>query len=208
MLKRTKGRLLLTLLVVTGFAGTINDTSLSKQERKLAISHLKDTKTDLLKSIRGLSETQLNFKLAADRWSIKESFYHLTLAESGFWNMLEKAMKKPATPEKRSEVKISDEDLLNTIKNRDGKTLGIPELFQPANASWRSMAEAVTAFKYSRAQHLKYVKTTTEDLRNHFIQLPFGWIDCYQFILFISAYSDNNLQQINETMTDARFLKR
>jgi hypothetical protein len=32
MLKRTKGRLLLTLLVVTGFAGTLNDTTLTKQE--------------------------------------------------------------------------------------------------------------------------------------------------------------------------------
>ena len=207
MLKRTKGRLLLTLLVVTGFAGTINDTSLSKQERKFAITHLKDTKTDLLKTIRGLSETQLNFKKYPDQWSIKERFYHLTLAESGYWDMLEASMKKPATPEKRSEVKISDEDLLNAMTNRAEKT-GVPEFLQSTRAKWKSMDEAVATFKSSKAQHLKYVKITTEDLRNHFIQLPFGWIDCYQFILFISAYSDNNLQQINETMTDAHFPKR
>ncbi len=118
MLKRTKGRLLLTLLVVTGFAGTINDTSLSKQERKFAITHLKDTKTDLLKSIRGLSDAQLNFKPSPDQWSIKECFYHLAVAESGFWDILETSMKKPATPEKRSEVKISDEDLLKPLPTR------------------------------------------------------------------------------------------
>ena len=101
MLKRTKGRLLLTLLVITGFAGTLNDTTLTKQERKFAVSQLKDTKTDLLKCIRGLSEKQLNFKPSAGRWSIKDCFNHLTLVEADFWKMLETYMNEPATPEKR-----------------------------------------------------------------------------------------------------------
>ena len=204
MLKRTKGRLLLTLLVVTGFAGTINNTSLSKQERKLAITHLKDTKTDLLKSVRGLSETQLNFRKSPNQWSIKECFYHLALAESGFWNMLEASMNKPATPEKRLQVRISDEDLLKVSTGTADKT-DVPGFFQPDRTKWKSMDEAVTFFKSSRAHHLKYVKTTTEDLRNHFIQSPYGWIDCYQFIIFMSGYSHRHIQQINETIADPGF---
>ena len=54
MLKRTKGRILLTTLVITGLAGTVKNTTLSNQERKFAVSQLKETKTDLLRSIRGL----------------------------------------------------------------------------------------------------------------------------------------------------------
>ena len=206
MLKRTKGRLLLTLLVVTGFAGTINDTSISKQERKFAINQLKDTKIDLLKSIRGLSEEQLSFKQSPDQWSIKERFYHLVQAESGFWDMLEASMKKPATPEKRSELKISDNYLLKLTTDTPDQA-GIRQLFPPARASWKSMGEAITAFKSARAQHLKYVKITTEDLRNHFIQLSFGPVDCYQFIIFLSGYSNLHIQQINETMADPAFPK-
>src|SRR5688500_16350408 len=129
MLKRTKGRLLLTLLVITGFAGTLNDTTLTKQERKFAVGQLKDTKTDLLKSIKGLSEKQLSFKPSADRQSIKDCFYHLTLAEADFWKMLETSMNEPATPEKRSEVKISDEDVLKKISD---PTTEDPEPFQLA----------------------------------------------------------------------------
>jgi hypothetical protein len=206
MLKRTKGRLLLTLLVVTGFAGTINDTSLSKQERKFAITHLKDTKTDLLKSIRGLSDAQLNFKQSPDQWSIKECFYHLAVAESGFWDVLEASMKKPATPEKRSEVKISDEDLLKAITGQVDKA-SMSSFFQSSRVNWKTMDEAVAVFKSSRAQHLKYVKITTEDLRNHFIQSPLGWIDCYQLIIFISGYNNQYIQQISETMADTHFPK-
>ena len=194
------------LLVITGFAGTLNDSTLTKQERKLAINLLKDTKTDLLKSIRGLSETQLNFKQSPDKWSVKECFNHLTLAEAGFWEILETSMKKHATPEKRSEVKISDEDLMKGITNRSVKAKAA-ESFQPSKAGWKSMNEAVTAFKSSRSQHLKYAKTTTEDLRNHFIQLPFGWVDCYQFILFISGHNNRHIQQINEIMADPGFPK-
>lgn len=206
MLKRTKGRLLLTLLVVTGFAGTINDTSLSKQERKFAITHLKDTKTDLLNSIRELSDAQLNFKQSPDQWSIKECFYHLTLAESGFWDILEASMQKPPTPEKRSEVKVSDEDLLKGITGQADKA-NLSRFFQSSRTNWKTMDEAVAIFKSSRAQHLKYVKITTEDLRNHFIELPLGWVDCYQLIIFISGYSNKYIQQINETMADTHFPK-
>jgi len=204
MLKRTKGRLLLTLLVITGFAGTLNDTTLTTQERKFAVGQLKDTKTDLLKSIRGLSEKQLNFKPSGSRWNIKECFYHLALAEAGFWRMLETSMNEPATPEKRSEIKISDEDLLKGITDPTAKD---PEPFHPAKAGWKSMDEAVTAFKSSRSQHLKYAKTTTEDLRNHLIQLPFGWVDCYQFIIFISGHSGRHTRQINEIIAEPGFPK-
>ena len=204
MLKRTKGRLLLTLLVITGFAGTLNDTTLTKQERKFAVGQLKDTKTDLLKSIRGLSEKQLNFKPSADQWSIKECFYHLTLAEAGFWRMLETSMSKPATPEQRSEIKISDDDLLKVIAD---PTFKAAKPFQPGKDEWKSMDEAVTAFKSSRSQHLKYAKTTTEDLRNHLIQLPLGPADCYQFIIFISGHCNRHTQQINEIIADPGFPK-
>ena len=41
MLKRTKGRILLTMLVITGLAGTVKNTTLTSQERKFAISQLK-----------------------------------------------------------------------------------------------------------------------------------------------------------------------
>lgn len=206
MLKRTKGRLLLTLLVVTGMAGTLNDASIGSKERKFAVQHLKETKTNLLKSVKGLSEAQLNFKPAADRWSVKDCFYHITLVENGLWAMFEATMKTPATPEKRSEIKVTDEEIVKMISNRSQKAKAA-EPFLPAKASWQNMTEAIAAFKASRGEHLKYVKNTTEDLRNHVFQLPFGSIDGYQFLLFMSAHADRHTQQINEVKADPNFPK-
>lgn len=206
MLKRTKGRLLLTLLVVTGMAGTLNDASIGSKERKFAVQHLKETKANLLKSVKGLSEAQLNFKPAADRWSVKECFYHIILAENGLWSMFEATMKTPATPEKRSEIKVTDEEIVKMISNRSQKAKAAEPML-PGKATWQNMSEALAAFKASRGEHLKYVKSTTEDLRNHVFQLPFGSIDGYQFLLFMSAHSDRHTQQINEVKADPNFPK-
>ena len=64
MIKRTTGRLLLLLLVATGFAGTIKDNAISKAERKYAAGLMKETYKDAISSAKGLSEAQLNFKAA------------------------------------------------------------------------------------------------------------------------------------------------
>ena len=175
MLKRTKGRILLTTLVITGLAGTVKNTTLSTQERKFAVTQLKETKTDLLKSIRGLTTAQLNFRSDPEKWSIKEHLDHLAIAEKTLWGELETAMKKPATPEKRYLVKMSDTDVLNAVMlMKSLLTRSIPALVEPVNIKWASHSEATDIFKSSRAKHLKYMKTTTGDLRNRFIHLSTG----------------------------------
>ena len=197
MLKRTKGRLLLSLLVITGLAGKINDSSLTKLERKQVVAEYKDSRSDLMSAIKGLSNEQLNFKAAPEKWSIKECVYHITLAEEGLWSLLEQNMKTAAAPEKRSEIKVTDADILANIVNRTQK-FQAPENFQPASAPWKSLDAALDHFKSIRAKHLKYARTTTEDLRNHVIDLPFGKVDAYQFLLFIAGHSRRHTQQILE----------
>src|SRR5690349_1743282 len=112
MIKRTLGRSLLTLLVITGLAGTINDSSISSKERKFAVNLMKDTKTEVLASFKNLSEQQLNFRAAEDKWSVKDCIYHIAASEKALWSMLEAAMKGAANPEKRAEIKVTDEQFV------------------------------------------------------------------------------------------------
>ena len=207
MLKRTKGCILITLLVITGLAGTINNPSLSKKERKFTADLMKDTKNAVVKSVSGLSESQLNFKQAPDRWSVKECIYHLALAEKNLWQMLETSLKSPATPEKRSEVKVTDDLIIKMVEDRTNK-VKTSEAFEPVNAPYRNLSEALADFKNMRNDHIKYLKNTTEDLRNHVVQMPFGYIDCYQLSLMISAHNNRHLQQINEVKSDPGFPKK
>jgi len=206
MLKRTYGRLLLTLLVISGLAGTIKNTSISKKERKYATTLMKDHKMALMQSVKGLSEAQLNFKPAADQWSVKECMYHIAVTEKAIWDMMQGAMKGAATPDKRSEIKMTDEQVVAAIESREKKVKTFAPM-EPQNAPYKSMDEAVNAFKTSRAEHIKYVKTTTEDLRNHIAQVPFGMIDCYQMSLFMTAHTERHRKQIEEVKANPNFPK-
>jgi hypothetical protein len=168
---------------------------------------MKDTKADLLKSVKGLSEAQLDFKTAPERWSVKECAYHIAGAEKLLWSMLEGAMKAPANPEKRSEIKVTDEELVKMVEDRSKKAQA-PEPIQPKNTGYKTLDDALNNFKANRQEHIKYMKSTTEDMRNHVVQMPFGWIDCYQLYLMIAAHRNRHTQQLNEVKAAAAFPKQ
>jgi len=208
MLKRTKGCILLTMLVITGLAGTVNNSTLSNHERKFAISQLKDTRTDLLTILKGLSDKQFNFKPAADKWSIKEFLYHIYLTDKVVWNKLESAMKEPATPERRSELNLTDEQVLAVVADKKSGLTSAEILLPGTRPNIQSPSEAYSKFRSSRAEHLKYVKTTTGDLRNRVIHLPIGWVDCYQALIFMTGHCNSHIQQIHQILMDPRFPKK
>lgn len=201
MKRKRYGYILLTLLVVSGLAGIPTDFTLSKEERKFASEHLKESKSELAKAVKGLSEAQLNFKASPEQWSIKECVYHIALSESNIWGMFEGAMKSPANPDKRKEIKVTDENLIQMMENR-GFKVKTSEPFEPKNASYTNIDEALADFKAKRSDHIKYVKSTTEDLRNHVVQTPIGHVDAFQMILFMSAHTNRHILQINEVKAD------
>lgn len=204
MLKRTIGRSLLALLVITGLAGTIKDNSISKKERKHGLGMLKDTRDDAIDACKNLSEAQLNFKAGPDRWSMKECMYHIAGAEKLLWGLFEASMKEPATPERRSEIKVTDEQIVQMVQDRSKKATA-PEPIQPKNTGYNSLEDALEDFKKNRNDHIRYLRHSTEDLRNHIIKLPFTTIDGYQFLLFMAAHSNRHTQQMNEVKAATGF---
>ncbi len=165
---------------------------------------MKETKNEVLKSIKGLSEEQFNFKAGADQWSVKECMYHIAISEKNLWDLFVATMSAPANPDKRSEIKMTDEQLIKMMKDRSFK-VKTAEPFEPKNTPYKSIADAENDFKARRGNNIKYLKTTTEDLRNHVMQMPFGWLDCYQLCLMISSHSSRHTQQINEVKADPKF---
>jgi hypothetical protein len=203
MLKRKKGRLLLTLLVITGLAGTLKDSTLSNKERKSLTTSFKDSKTAILTSVKGLTRAQLDFRNSS-HMSIRESFRNLVRTEKILWSTLETTMQAPATPEKRSLLHLQDHQLVQAAAANDLNRYR-PVSFNDISATTGTLAVSMDQFKTLRTQHLKYIRTTTEDLRNHLIELRSGWVDCYQFILIIGAHSDRYLQEVEIIRNDPAF---
>jgi hypothetical protein len=201
---------ILCMLVPAGSAQTTASpaaTSLSAAERETALKSLQATHDAFLKSIAGLSEKQWRFKPAPDRWSVAEVAEHIAVSESALLGLVQKQiMMTPANPDKRPEVAGKDELVLQKVPDRSRKAQA-PEFLKPTNR-WATREETVKAFEDGRKATMDYVRTTNDDLRDHFGPNPnLGPLDAYQWILLISAHSERHTKQIEEVKADPNFPK-
>ena len=204
MIKRTTGRLLLTLLVTTGLAGTLNNSSLSQKERKQAINLIKSSRKEVLKSMDGLSPRQIKYKPSSKEPSIGELIMTLTLKEKKFSEQIKTLMDQPANSEKRLRIALTDEQLLAN----DNYTLCKTEVAADTKILWKGPAEALKKFAALQNEHIKYLRTSTEDLRNHVVKTSAGWIDCYQYYLLMADQNSYFAEKINKIKSLPRFPKK
>ena len=197
--------LLLPLTIILSFS--VNKNGLTDKERGFAANHLTESLKGLTESVKGLSQAQLDFKAAPDRWSIKECVYHLALSENNIWQWMQGTLQAPANPEKRSEIKMADEQVLAGLSDRTNK-VKTTEQFEPKNAKWTSADEALNTLKEERSKHVEYMKTTNDDMRNHVApQTPLGPLDAYQLVLLMSSHTIRHTKQIDEVKADPNFPK-
>src|SRR5262245_25695160 len=180
---------------------------MTEKDREYAINQLKASREKFVNAVAGLSEAQLMFKTAPDRWSVSEVAEHITLAEDFLFNIYNtQVLKSPATPDK--ERKLNDEQVLNLMSDRSRKAQA-QEPLKPGKNAWPNINETMQEFEKRRARTLAFVKTTDIDLRSHFS--PFGpgvEIDALQWILVISGHVDRHVLQINEVKADPNFPKK
>ena len=204
-MRRSKyGYLLLALLVITGLAGTITSTTISGKERKFAANALKETKSDLLVAVKDLSRKQLEFRTVRGTLSIKDYVYHIAGAEKSYWSIVQAGLRQPTNPERRADIHLTDEQLVETVQQEPSNR----KEEHAAKAGFRTVDDALETFKTNRANHLKYIKSTTEDLRNHIVLTPLGWLDCYQVCLLIAAQTGRYVQRIEEIKANPKFPSR
>jgi hypothetical protein len=201
---------LLYLAAISAFGQAAAPTApatLTSQEREAALKQFETTRDNFIKSIAGLSPAQWTFKPAPDRWSVAEVAEHITLSESTLFGLVRKqVMTSPATPEKREQVKGKDELILQRVPDRSHKVQA-PEILRPTGR-WATEADVTKAFEESRKATMDYVRTTDNDLRDHFFDHPLlGTMDGYQWLLLISAHSARHTAQIEEVKADPNFPK-
>jgi len=198
--------LLLLLVFVTSSIFSAKDTR-SDTERKMALKEFQRTKQRFLNDVKGLSAAQLSFKADTSRWSIAQCIEHIALAESLIWQWEQMTIAQPATPEKASEVKTTDEQLMKGLIDRSHKFTA-PEMLQPVG-KFPSTEAAIQAFTSRRDSTIAYISSTKDDLKNHFAQHPaFGTLNTYQLILMISGHSERHTLQIEEVKANPAFPKQ
>ena len=204
-----KNWLALALFALMAVTVSASAQTLTQADRDKAVAELEGSRQAFLDATKGLSPAQWNFKAAPDRWSIAECADHIALSEDFIFGVVtNRVMKSPASPEKRDAVKGKDDAIVKMLQDRSHKATA-PEPIDPTKRPM-SPDDAVKQFLASRTRTLEYVKTTQDDLRDHFADHPvpaIGTLDAYQWILFLSGHTRRHTLQILEVKADPNFPK-
>jgi len=167
--------------------------------------YMQQTRQNFANSVKGLSEAQLKFKPAPDRWSVMEISEHIAFSEDFAGRGTMKMMSAPAS-DKKAEMHGQEDKLVAGITDRSHK-FQVPDAFKPTGR-WSTQADILKAFNASRDKNIELVKNTSEaDLRSRMGQSPLGELDAHGWMLFMAGHSARHTKQIEEMKADPNFPK-
>lgn len=195
---------LLTLLLSLLALG-LRAQDVSAEDRAAGLAHLEKTRAGVFAAAQGLSEAQLAFKPAPERWSVAQVLEHIASAEDMLMGLVTGQVMTAPPRADGEDVKAIDQLILTAIPDRSQKR-SAPEPLIPTNR-YGSAAEALKHFGESRAKTIAMMKDNHE-LRGHAADSPLGKkLDPYQWLLFISAHSERHTKQLLEVKADPNFPK-
>lgn len=198
-------RLRIMLLASTVCAIGAARGDITESERERALKYLAETRNGVTDAVKGLSEAQLNFKPAPDRWSVGETLEHIALTEGLFVQSIRPQLENsPAWPPKNNPKDV-DDMILTKVPDRSTKFQAPPPLVPTGR--WTS-AVTLEHFLANRDQTISFLKSSS-DLREHRVDHPvLGSLDGYEWLLTIAAHSDRHTKQILEIKADPNFPTR
>jgi hypothetical protein len=196
MFKRKKGYFLLTMLVLTGLAGRIHSDTLTGKERRTLIKEIKTTRTEFAQSIEGLSDEQLSFRSAKDQPSIRTCVYNSVAMEAVLWNDARNLFEQEVNIAHRSSL---DDEALPSILSKN--------IFECGQPKFTTVKEAMKIHKQVRTEMLRYLNTSTQNVRAHVVLTAVGNLDGYQLMLLTTLYSKYYTEKIEQIKSAPNFPK-
>lgn len=183
---------------------TIDDSTIMAEDKAFLLDYFEETSQNLISVVKDLNPGQASFQPADDSWSIAQCLEHIILTEKTFFETVKETMAQPANPDKRSEIKASDQEIIQGMTDRSQKVKTSDNL-QPTG-SFGDLKATLKAFKKQRKQVRKYIKGfSEEELRNHVMDTFFGPLDVYQFMLMMAAHSSRHTIQAEEVIAHEDF---
>jgi uncharacterized damage-inducible protein DinB len=191
-----------------GAVSAANDGKLTAEERAKTIKLLKDSQAETLAALEKLSDEQLKFKAAPDKWSVLETAEHIMMAESLIFGAVQGAISAKPNPEWETKTKGKTEFIEKVMPDRSGKAQA-PEAIVPSGKLSRE--EIITKFKEARGKTLKFAEDTQLPLKAHTFDHPFpvfGTLNAYQWLIYIPLHNIRHNKQIAEVMANPNFPKK
>lgn len=204
-------RLLLLLISACTLVHTVAAQSAAprvQHDKAFLLDYYQQTFDALQQSVKGLTEAQLAFKSAPDRWSISQCLEHIIQSEPAIFGYAKKALEQQPNPERKGDVKISDDDVIKGMTDRSFKAKASEELSPKEVGTYKDAKSALKDLKKQRKDLLNYIKgISVDDMRNRITDSPFGAVDGYHSLLYIPAHTARHTLQIEEVKADPNFPK-
>jgi DinB superfamily len=192
---------LLCLALAAGNTLPLQAAAMTERDRERLIAHLQMTGSWLQDEVAHLSQAQLDYRPAPDKWTIAEVVQHLVIAEPGYWKLLQNGVSQPHAAGFKSRATDADVLWYGIDRTHRQKT----SADENPRGQTIQVSEALAKFAQLRDTMLQYAKTTNDDLRAHDVR---EWnVDAYQWFLEISTHSQRHILQIREIKADPGFPK-
>jgi hypothetical protein len=201
MFRRTRGYVVLTLLIVTGLASQVYSPTISSSERHVVMTQLKDCRRNFVSATSGLSPAQLNYTPAGGR-SIRQLCTQIEDYNNEIWSNAEASLQTP-----KDEHCLAGKSCCRFIPSEKQQSTCKKTCSQSSahHASWPKGGNITDCIKMSQAGLIKYARTTTEDLHGHILDTKNGRMDIYQALLAISSNTNDLVAAINKVKANPRF---
>ena len=184
------------------------EAKMSTEDRAKVIRLLNESNKQTLASIEGLSNEQLHFKAAPEKWSVLEVAEHIMMAEGLLFSQVEAAIAAKPNPDWQEKTKGKTEFLEKVMVSRDRKA-SAPESIVPSGKLTRD--EVISGLKAARAKTLKFAETTDLPLKAHTAEHPFpvfNTLNAYQWLIYVPLHNIRHNQQIDEVKANPNFPKK
>lgn len=185
-----------------------DEGKITAEDRTKVIKLLKDTQAETLETLEKLSDAQLKFKAAPEKWSVLEVAEHIMLGESLLFGAMQRAIATQPNPDWETKTKGKTELLLKVLPDRSGKA-SAPESIVPSGKLSRE--EIIAKYKEARAKTLKFAEETQLPLKTHTMDHPFpifGTLNAYQWLIYVPLHNVRHNAQIAEVRADPNFPKK
>ena len=175
-------------------------------DREFALKSLDDSRERLLGTLLGLSREQLEYRPAADRWSVAENLEHIIVTEKFVLGRLESPVRQTPDMPTHSRWAGRDAPFVKKLSEAREDRFQAPEPLRPISR-W-PIETLVVEFEAARVLSREFAASTQLDLRSRFFRHPapeIGEIDGYQLLLLIGAHSDRHLAQSKAVMASPGF---
>lgn len=177
----------------------------TEADKKYLLDNLIRTKQELIDETKNLTKKQWNFKESPDRWSINQIVEHIDRYELIFMHEISVALQMgpiPDFPQHLSDSLFLDQDPKDLKKNNTTDftkpfTISVPlgNNEGASNMIW---------FNKMRDESIDYVKHTTQNIRQHYVN--FG-PDVHQKFMMIFIHTDRHLRQIRRVKAHSNYSK-